>query len=224
MQGLFEKYGIEKYEFFPACNTEDNKVLQVHEKFPHLELPYIACSESHARVWDLISALPDGQWGLVLEDDVFFHKEWRSLLDRAVNQLPSDWDLFMLDCFYLGGWDFTSDGNCGSPGIHEATACSFADAYAITPTACKWLLKRRSEAIAQGEWLNNETLLMELQENGKSFTIIPKLALQHFDESDIQNNAITAGMASFYQNPYFLHFPQPLYDYDKPSSIPASLK
>ena len=211
MEALFHKYGVEDWEFVEASNRTTPQVVEANKRFPVFDLPYLACSDSHAQVWALIAEL-DAPYALVLEDDVFFHKEWRKLVRESIEALPSDWELFMLDCFYLQGWDWTSEGNCGRVGIHPAQSCSFADAYVITPTACQWLLERQKAALEEGEWLNNETLLMELQDREKSFTFIPKLALQHFDESDIQESQLIQSMDSFYRTSYFPKYPRDLYD------------
>ena len=212
MSNLFRKYEVKDWEILKATDTKDKIVLETNIQFPHLELAYIACSTSHARAWEKVANLEDDQWCLILEDDVFFHKKWKTILLSAIEQLPNDWELFMLDCYYVQGWDFTSDGDCGKEGIHKASLCSFADAYAITSKACKWLLNLRKQKIEEGEWLNNESLLMELQENEKSFTYIPKLALQQFDESDIQTKQLISNMDHFYKTVYFPRFGRELYD------------
>jgi len=211
MESILRSHQVPHFEFVTAVGPEDPGVVETAKLQPQFHLPYIACTESHAKVWEKIAALPDEEIGLVLEDDVFFHKDWRSLLDQALAELPSDWELFMLDCFYLQGWDFTSDGNCGRTGIHPATDCTFGDAYLLRPNSARWLLHRRENVLTEGGWSNNETLIIDLQDRNRSFTYIPKLVLQNFDESDIQTAERTRSTAMFYERTYFMRFPKKLY-------------
>lgn len=38
----------------------------------------------------------DGQLALILEDDVRFHQDWLAELDKALGELPTDWQMFLL--------------------------------------------------------------------------------------------------------------------------------
>lgn len=192
-----------------AVTINDETIKVLSSRFPQFELPYLACSESHANVWKKISNLQDEFIGLILEDDICFHVDWQSIVKTV--DLPADWELFLFDCSYLEGWDFTSDGNCGSEGLKIAQQCTLADGYAIKPATARWLLSKRVECMERGEFYNNETLLMELQERNKSFTYFPKLILQRFDESDIQSQETTKALNDFYHNLYFERVKKQLY-------------
>ena len=210
---VFNKYEeLKEYEFVKAIDTSNDLVLSLHDQFSHLDKAYIACSESHFKVWNMIASL-DVEYALVLEDDVYFHKDWERILHECLKSMPSDWELFRLDCYYLVEWDFCSDGNCGGEGLRKATDCTFADAYLITPKACRWLLEKKKEFLENEEWMNNETLLMELQEKGNTYTYFPHLALQHFDESDIQQKCTINTINAFYNDVYFKHISTNVYEH-----------
>ena len=140
-----------------------------------------ACALSHFGVWAKIAALPPGSFGLVLEDDVIFLKSWRVELARLLaDELPDDWELLFLDCLPLSGWNFGRRILAADAGRVQVrlegpvSACSFADAYLITPAAAATLLAYRPEE----PLANAETLLLELQDRGKSYATMPRLALQ----------------------------------------------
>jgi len=58
----------------------------------------IGCNMSHISVWDKIAAAKDGNYFLVLEDDVRFQKGWMDQWKQYMDHIPADADLL-----YLGG-------------------------------------------------------------------------------------------------------------------------
>ena len=96
------------------------------------------------------------------------------------DELPDDWELLFLDCLPLSGWNFgrripAADAGRVRVGLEgPVTSCSFADAYLLTPAAAATLLACRPEE----PLANAETLLLGLQDRGKSYATLPRLALQ----------------------------------------------
>ena len=58
----------------------------------------IGCNLSHISIWRRIAEGADGEWHLVLEDDVRFHSGWREQWAAYTTQIPADAELL-----YLGG-------------------------------------------------------------------------------------------------------------------------
>lgn len=204
MQEVFRKHELQGVTRIPACTPADPDVQEMLCEYPHKRPGQTACAFSHISTWRHVASLPDDTLALILEDDVRFHKDWRKLLVQSMSELPTEWSVFYLDCAYLGGdgWDFSRRG------LQAANMCAYADAYLIKPSACRWLLAARDEE----PWWDHETLLSKLQEEGAAYTTMPKLVLQHWDESDIQSGGRVVAMAAFYKKMYFPLFPESLYD------------
>lgn len=60
----------------------------------------IAVARSHVKAWELIAA-GDHQYGLVLEDDVYFHRAFSKVFDRAWSALASEALPVALDLLYV---------------------------------------------------------------------------------------------------------------------------
>ena len=56
-----------------------------------------------------------------------------------------------------------------------------------------------------------EGLLLTLQDEGRCFTTLPKLALQKWGDSDIQEPGRVHGLARWYATAYHAVFPEALY-------------
>lgn len=220
MEAITERDGIERVtERFAAVDTTSPTVaalLDWQDDPDGLSDKEYACALSHFGVWAKIAALPPGSLGLVLEDDVVFLKSWRVELARLLaDELPDDWELLFLDCLPLSGWNFGRRIPAADAGRVQVrlegpvSACSFADAYLLTPAAAATLLAYRPEE----PLANAETLLLQLQDRGKSYATMPRLALQLWENSDIQPNTRVAAMAQFYTHEYHKRFPATIYDF-----------
>lgn len=60
----------------------------------------IGCGLSHLTLWRKV-AEEDLRNALILEDDMFFVDDYREVLDKAMQQLPEDWDIMYLGCMGL---------------------------------------------------------------------------------------------------------------------------
>ena len=122
---------------------------------------------------------------LVLEDDVRFLRGWRSELAACVRGMGEDWDVFYLDCAHMEGWDF------GRRGLQRASNVVYTDAYLISRRAARAALA----LVEADDSLDVEGVLLTVQEAGRSYTTLPKLALQRWDDSDIQTGGRVRGLA-----------------------------
>ena len=57
-----------------------------------------------------------------------------------------------------------------------------------------------------------EGILLGVQEAGRCFTTLPKLALQRWDDSDIQGSDRVRGLAHWYATSYHATFPEAMYE------------
>eukprot|EP00755_Sulcionema_specki_P038461 Sspe_Gene.110929::Locus_92069_Transcript_1_1_Confidence_1.000_Length_830::g.110929::m.110929 len=212
LEGMLEKYGVSATRVV-ACTPETPEVKEVIEEHEGIHETLLATGFSHARAWQAV--VDSGEpCGLVLEDDVHFHKEWKTMLEKYLGELPEGWELFMLDCIHLNGWDLSTAG------ITKAEACALADAYVVTAAGAERLLKWHHEH----PWKNHETLLIELQSEGNSYTAMPKLALQlsglasvehggKAENSDIQETSTVKAWSKWYRQVYFKRFSMEDYDF-----------
>mmetsp|Transcript_61875 Transcript_61875/g.149049 ORF Transcript_61875/g.149049 Transcript_61875/m.149049 type:complete len:84 (+) Transcript_61875:1-252(+) len=69
--------------------------------------------------------------------------------------------------------------------------------------------------VEEDESLDVEGVLLALQDRGRCFTTLPKLALQRWDDSDIQTGGRVRGLAQWYATSYHATFQEALYhDWD----------
>jgi glycosyl transferase family 25 len=93
-------YGTDKLELTEAVipqlyHYDKRHSLSVRQYFPPLNTGEIACSLSHRRIYENI--LEKGwQHVLIFEDDVVPDFAQVETLEKALNELPSDWDLVYL--------------------------------------------------------------------------------------------------------------------------------
>jgi len=201
-----------------AVPKEAPPVRAILEEFPAKRAGNVACSLSHFEAWRRVLALPAGQRAaLVLEDDVRFLRGWRQQLEAHVHQMeqaePAElgmeswesWDIFYLDCAHGSGWDF------GLRGLQSACNVMYTDAYMITKEAARAALAM----VEEDDSLDVEGVLLALQDRGRCFTTLPKLALQRWDDSDIQSGGRVRGIAKWYATSYHATFQEALYhDWD----------
>lgn len=188
-----------------------------------------AVTASHVLALERIAGLPATTWGLVLEDDVVFMKDFRRHLDQVLASLLGrhGW-LMYLDAHHLQGWDFGEGGNCHEDGVLPCGGdCTLASAYLIAPAAARWVLQRRAEE----QWLFIESLLLRLQEAHPSrcFVVLPRLALQLWaaptppveSRSNIQPATRSQGVGAWFRDVYFKRYAPDLYDWPPAASFVA---
>ena len=121
-------------------------------------------------------------------------------------------DCVMFDGLFMTGELSAEYGWLGPPneGPHRALGVIFSSAYAITPEAARWLIERR--AARPGS--NAESYLLELQEERKaSWTHLPRLAIQRWDESASSVSELSPRrMRAWFETNYFPRWPRALYE------------
>ena len=201
-----------------ACTVTTPEVAALLEVESHHDLRLLpgmtASGVSHFEIWRRIcAARPNADCmaaTLVLEDDVMLLRTWRAELAQLVAKAPADWELLYLDA-WPGSccWHFPFGCARRPAELLPAEDVRFTSAYLIRPSAARWLLARQAEA----PHLRHESLLIELQQRGRSWHTMPKLALQQWDGvSDIATGKIAASTRNFYDTIYFPVFPRKLYD------------
>ena len=221
MEDMFERHGVQQLvQRFEAITPENDNdlVAPFMEKAQRLSSNEAACALSHFEVWKLIAKSGPGAVACIFEDDVRLMLTWKEQVAAAMAKLPEDWELLLLDCYYLAepGWDFSNGGNANAKKwnrdqeveVHKASSCSFADAYILTKESAEWCLKQVEEC----PWRNAEAILISLQERNKAFTTMPKVAIQRWQNSNIQNSGFVTGIQSFYKDTYFKYYPESLYE------------
>jgi GR25 family glycosyltransferase involved in LPS biosynthesis len=64
----------------------------------HVTNEMLGCGLSHRNIWEYVvdNKLENV---LIFEDDMFLVDEWEMQLNKTMNDLPKDWDIFTLGCF-----------------------------------------------------------------------------------------------------------------------------
>ena len=99
----FRRYGIENYSFFEGIvpNEKDETVFEIVSKYENKwgRINFIGemgCFLSHKKIWENI-VLNNLDNSLVLEDDIYFHKNFQKILDSNM-KIFEDYDIIYLGC------------------------------------------------------------------------------------------------------------------------------
>jgi glycosyl transferase family 25 len=89
--------------WLPATNgkevSDDEKRQYISPYYLPVSIPgSIGCSMSHMRAWEELLKSGD-PYAVVLEDDVVFEPDFTVQLHRALENVPSDYDILALGCF-----------------------------------------------------------------------------------------------------------------------------
>lgn len=156
---------------FEAIDARDFEIK--HE----LKTSACACSLSHIHIiqqakfcgWDNV---------FVFEDDVELKDGFNQIFDRAIKDVPDDWELL-----YLGA----SHHNEAPPpvkitdNVFRVTKGFCTHAYAIRSTVYDIVL---ADALRMAEPI--DSALTRIQQRGKSYVINPPIAFQREDYSDVE--------------------------------------
>merc|ERR1712080_461561 len=106
----------------------------------------------------------------------------------------------------MAGWDFSRLG------LQPAENVAYCNAYLLSQEGARALLTLCEEHDSE----DHEGILVRLQERGRCYTTLPKLALQTWTAvSDIQTDARVHGIRRWYETQYFKKFDRALYDEPK---------
>jgi glycosyl transferase family 25 len=70
----------------------------------HLTNEIIGCALSHIKLWHKI-VNENIESALIFEDDMFLTDDWNEVLQKGINDLPNDWDIFTLGNFGIKNKD-----------------------------------------------------------------------------------------------------------------------
>ena len=215
METLLQRHSIQAPRLV-ACPPATPEVAALLAVEAHTDLRLLpgmtASGVSHFTIWRMVAAQPEGDDSatLVLEDDVMLLRRWRAELAQVLAKMPEDWELLYLDA-WPGSccWHFPFACARRPAQVLPADDIRFTSAYLIRPSAARWLLAHQAEV----PHLRHENLLIDLQQRGRSWHTLPKLALQLWDDvSDIASDAVASSTARFYRETYFPKIPRVLYD------------
>ncbi len=153
----------EKKRWAKAC-VEFEKIGIYPVKIPAIKhkRPHIGCRLSHQFV---IEKAKDYGWKSVgiFEDDVIFKNEAIKTFDAAVKQLPDNWDLFYLGCYF---------GTCNkyTDNLLSITSCKLGHAVFFNSSVYDIILTSREKS------MDRTNLLIHPRE--KSYCINPMIADQ----------------------------------------------
>lgn len=202
MEQRFAKHGIE-VERFEAVTPADERVQRLGKQCGHetrTDLCIIASTQSHLDVY--AEALRRGlKCILVLEDDVRFHRDWKTILAAQMAVLDfddatADWCLIMLNAMrrnvlwpepHEGRWDRTFGEDV------------MAAAYVVTDDGMRKMLQQFS---VRGV-IPPDSMTVWLQETGKAYVHMPWLAVQEHDDSDVQENSHNDRIRRWHEQFYY---------------------
>lgn len=141
---------------------------------------HVGCTLAHFSALTL-AAFRDLPSVLILEDDVAFYPGFAENFDKAMADLPDDWDIF-----YLGAWTGMPDQRHTIPitdRIHRMTFGLWTHAYAVRYRVYDIVL----EAIASKRDAVDQ-VIATLMHDLNVYVAIPPLATQahHFSETDYE--------------------------------------
>lgn len=113
------------------------------------QMGVLGCLKSHLKVLKVASKFfskVDVDKVLILEDDCFFIDGAADVLQKSIDELPSDWQFLMLGAVYGSAPGFIPKKN-NLVRVYDATA---AHAYMINKSSCELLIKR-IEAILKSQ-------------------------------------------------------------------------
>jgi GR25 family glycosyltransferase involved in LPS biosynthesis len=165
-----------KVERFPAYNGNS---LSPHKHY-QINNGEVGCFMSHYRILEKIISSTEGTNFLILEDDVEFCKNFNSLLEDHLKQLPEDWDMVYLSGHIMD--DFVKVGD----NLYKGKSIMATDSYFVNKKSAEKIKK-----ILDDNFLKRpvDYVYMENQKNGNlnAYFFKPFLTRQTPDFSDIQN-------------------------------------
>lgn len=135
------------------------------------------CAMSHKRVHELIMA-NDHKKVLILEDDCEFFDGFEEKFTSALEDLPSNWDMF-----YLGGNLWVPPVRLKND-IHKIVKCYATHAYAVTQD----FVKNFYHLIDFNSIIDNQ--YAELHSMMNAYVIHPSICGQFASYSDVENKEV----------------------------------
>lgn len=154
----------------------------------------IGCALSHYNIWKRV--VKEGLKSvLVFEDDVYFMDNYEEIFNKAITELPEDWDIFYLGCIgmcdknkdYKNPFMYTMElfknketNKLKSENIFIPEFPLATHAYAISLEGCKKLLKKIEKVSYHIDFL-----MARQHKHMNVFACHPNIAYQLSDDSSI---------------------------------------
>jgi hypothetical protein len=122
------------------------------------------------RIWaDVMTS--EGDFSIILEDDVRFTDNWHSKYTKAIEDVPGDWDILFLGSCYAR--NFPVAHIAGDIWKVEKPNCTHA--YCVRNKALPVLIEKCHRIYTNIDWAIIEQAIPHL----KTFAVLPRLAHQH---------------------------------------------
>jgi hypothetical protein len=130
-------------------------------------------------VWRLIQQKQSTKHSIILEDDVFFRKDWMDVVYEfllTVESFDPDWDMLMLNAQGFHDLEY---------GLRKAENMLLSGGYILSTRGLDQLLQWFGELNETTAQVSSDYRLLRLQQRDHSYFYFPYLALQEFGESFI---------------------------------------
>lgn len=171
---------------FQAVTENDARIKQMFESTTSGQIKrMLGCALSHTDIWKLLrqsrhtKSTSPLQFSLVLEDDVFFRKDWIQVTYEfltTINTIDPNWDMLQLNAQGFHSWD---------QGLKPAQGLLLSGGYILSDRGIDHLLELFEELTPNSAQVSSDYRLLRLQQRGHSYFYFPYLALQEFQESFI---------------------------------------
>jgi glycosyl transferase family 25 len=168
MEERFTKINLEVTRFPAAIGGTDDIIDKFGDRLNNSEK---GCSQSHINIWRHIikENIP---YGLILEDDACFDKNWKDKLDLFSRDIDDkDWDMIFLNasepCSSMDKWVLCKE--------QYLTA-----GYIISIKGARSILNKYSNCFYSSDWMTSR-----IQYNNHSYCYFPWLIIQEGNESTI---------------------------------------
>jgi GR25 family glycosyltransferase involved in LPS biosynthesis len=180
----------EKYRFEAILGGQINSQnLNFGDKpFKTLNQGEVGCFLSHVTIYKMIK---EHKWDkvLILEDDAKFCNNFQEEFDKALKNVPDDWDMI-----YLGQWNYDSLKNTKTisgktaalkenicDNIYSADRCWLTHAYAVRLKAVDYLIDNTKVLYS-----SFDNVLADIQKDLKVYAIHPDLITQDGTKSSLR--------------------------------------
>jgi GR25 family glycosyltransferase involved in LPS biosynthesis len=129
------------------------------------------CWLSHRALWAALLLLPDDEF-LVIEDDARFQENWKARFDRALADVPTDWDML-----YVGSCCVSSTRRLVRGEVYDNAMPQCTHAYCVRRKALMPLCELADEA---GVRKPVDTFLVHHATSRlRIYTVLPRIADQY---------------------------------------------
>ncbi len=128
----------------------------------------IGCTMSHWTLWKALDYLGQEDWYHVMEADIKFRDGWRARFDKAMEDVPSDWDMI-----YTGSCCADQTNNVQGEVYKGSALCTHW--YMVRHKALATLIETNQKAEAPIDI----QICLESHPKLNVYTILPRLADQH---------------------------------------------